>query len=160
MRAYHTIMEGYFWEGFEEEIYQHLRRCMDHVEMEEIHNSWEELAQPPLFPLRIRGDSSMSHSICMDKTYGKGIICLHNDLYNVYVQPLTIYVQDISQGRGILPSRLHCLPEAIRSIGDGHSLGGLGEIVSFAEHAHFAPYPIHFLQSCEEATHYFIFCCS
>ena len=39
MRAYHTIMEGYIWEGFEEEIYQHLRRCMDHVEMEEIHNS-------------------------------------------------------------------------------------------------------------------------
>ena len=26
MRAYHTIMEGYTWEGFEEEIYQHLRR--------------------------------------------------------------------------------------------------------------------------------------
>lgn len=43
MRAYHTIMEGYFWEGFEEEIYQHMRRCMDHVEMEEIHNSLEEL---------------------------------------------------------------------------------------------------------------------
>ena len=33
MRAYHTIMEGYLWEGFEEEIYQHMKRCMDHVEM-------------------------------------------------------------------------------------------------------------------------------
>lgn len=82
----------------------------------------------------------MSHSIFMSKTYGKGIVCLHNDLYNVYVQPLTIYVQDISQGRRIIPSRLHGLHEAISSIGDGHSLGELVEIVSFAEHAHFSPY--------------------
>ena len=51
MRAYHTIMEGYTWEGFEEEKYQHLRRCMDHVEMEEIHNSLMELSQPPLFSM-------------------------------------------------------------------------------------------------------------
>ena len=64
LRAYHTIMEGYFWEGFEEEIYQHMRRCMDHVEM-------EELAQPPLFSWRMRGGSSMSHSICMNKIFGK-----------------------------------------------------------------------------------------
>ena len=44
MRSYHTIMEGYTWEVFEEEIYQHLRRCMDHVEMEERHKYLEELA--------------------------------------------------------------------------------------------------------------------
>ena len=24
MRAYYTIMEGYFWEGFEDKIYQHM----------------------------------------------------------------------------------------------------------------------------------------
>ena len=56
LRAYHTIMEGYFWKGLEEEIYQHMRRCMDHVKMEKIHNSLEDLAQPPLFSLRMRGD--------------------------------------------------------------------------------------------------------
>ena len=95
MRAYHNIMEGYIWEGFEEEIYQHLRRCMDHVEMEEIHNSLGELSQPPLSSLRMRGDLSMSHSICMSKSYGKDIFWLHNDLYNEYVHSLhslTIYV--------------------------------------------------------------------
>ena len=36
MRAYCTIMEGYFWRGFEEEIYQHMRRCIDHMEIEEL----------------------------------------------------------------------------------------------------------------------------
>ena len=33
MRAYNTIREGYTWEGFEEEIYQNLRRFMDSVEI-------------------------------------------------------------------------------------------------------------------------------
>ena len=65
---------------------------MNHVEMQEIHNSLEELVQPPLFSLRMRGDSSMSHSICMRKVNGEDIVCLHNDLYNVYMHPLTIYV--------------------------------------------------------------------
>ena len=83
MRAYHTIMEGYFWMGFEEEIYQHMSRCMDQMQMEEIHDSLGELAKPTLFSFRMRGDSSMSHSICMSKTYGKGIICLHDDLYKI-----------------------------------------------------------------------------
>ena len=85
-------MGGYIWEGFEEEIYQHLRRCMDHVEMEEIHKSLEELTQPPLFSLRMRWDSSMSHSICMGKSYGKDTVWLHNNLYNEYVHSLTINV--------------------------------------------------------------------
>ena len=84
MRAYHTIMEGYFWEGFEEEIYHYMRRCMDHMEM-------EELAQPTRFPLRMRGDSSMSHSICMNKTYGKSLVDFHSNL-SIYVHILTIYV--------------------------------------------------------------------
>ena len=107
MRAYHTIMEGYTWEGFEEEIYQHLRGCMDHVEMEEIRNSLGDLTLPPLFSWRMRGDSSMSHSICMGKAYGKDIVWLHNDLYNEYVHSLTIYVQVIAPRRSILPYRLH-----------------------------------------------------
>ena len=89
----------------------------------------------------------MSHSICMRKTYGKDIVWLHNDLY---VRSLTICVQDIAEGGIIFPSRLHGLLEAISSFGDGHSLEGLGEITSFAEHAYFAPYTIHFLQTCEE----------
>ena len=92
MRAYHTIMEGYTWEGFEEEIYQHLRRCMDHVEMEEIHNSLMELSQPPLSSWGMRGDLSMSHSICVSKAYGKDYVFMHNDLLNEYLHSFTIHV--------------------------------------------------------------------
>ena len=59
---------------------QHMRRFIGHVQMEEIHNSLEELAQPPLFSLRLRGDSILSHSICIRKTYGKGIVYFHDDI--------------------------------------------------------------------------------
>ena len=100
---------------------------MDQMEMEERHKSLEELAQPPLFSLRIRGDSSMSHSICMRRVYGKGIhCCLHDYLKNVYMHPLTIHVQDDSPRRSIIFSRPHGLDEAISMI-DGHPPGGLGE---------------------------------
>ena len=71
-------MEGYTWEGFEEEIYQHLRRCMDHVEMEEIHNSLMGLSQRPLSSLGMRGDLSMDHSICMNGNFGKEHAYVHN----------------------------------------------------------------------------------
>ena len=123
---------------------------MDHVQMEEIHNSLEELAQPPLFSLRMRGDSSMGHSIFMSKTYGKGIVYLHNDLYNVYMHPLTIHVQDVAPRRSILFSRPHGLLKAMSNIGD-HSLGELGEEMYFGGQAHLVPYIIHFLHTYEES---------
>ena len=59
---------------------------------EERHNSLEELLQPPLFSLRMRGESSMSHSLCMSRTYGKGVDCLHDYLYDICIYPLTIYM--------------------------------------------------------------------
>ena len=92
MRAYHTIMEGYTWEGFEEEIYQHFRRCMDHVEMEEVHNSLGELSQPPLSSFGIRVDLSMSHPIFMRRVYGNDHICMHNDVLDDYFHSFTMYV--------------------------------------------------------------------
>ena len=110
------------------------------MELEEIHNSLGELSQPPLLSLRMREDLSMSHSICMSKTYGKDTVWLHSDLYNEYMNSLTIYVQDIASRRRIIPSRLHGLLEAISSIDDGHSLGGLREMISYAGYAQFAPY--------------------
>ena len=76
--------------------------------------------------VKMRGDSSMSYSLCMRKTYGKGVDYLHDNLYNVCMYPLTIYVQDVAPMRSILSSRLHGLLEAMSSI-DDHSLGGLGE---------------------------------
>ena len=115
--------------------------------MEEIHNSLEELAQPPLFSLRMTGDSFLRHSICMSKTYGKGIVYLHDDLY---IHPLTIYVQDVAPRRSIFFSRPHGLLEAMSTIGN-HSLGGLGEEMYFGGHTHLAPCIIHFLHTFEES---------
>ena len=63
MKSYNTIMGEFTWEGIEEEVYQHLRRCMDHVEMVEIHKSMEELSQPPFSSFGKRGDLPMDHSI-------------------------------------------------------------------------------------------------
>ena len=55
---------------------------MDHVEMEERHNFFMELSKPPLSSLGMRGDLSMSHSICMSRVYGKDHVYVHNDLLN------------------------------------------------------------------------------
>ena len=92
---------------------------MDHEEM-------EELAQPTLFPLRMRGNSVMSHSIYMRKTYGRSIVDLHSDL-SIYMHLLTIYVQGFYQRRIILPSRFDGLHKAIM---DDHSLSGYVENIS------------------------------
>ena len=110
-----------------------MKRCMDQVQMEEIHNSLGELAQPPLFSLRIRGDSSMSHSICMSRAYGKGDDCLHDYFFNVYMHPLSIHVQDDAPRRSVIFSRPHGLDEAISMI-DGHYLGRLGEEIYYGGH--------------------------
>ena len=43
IRACHTILEGFMWEGFKEEMHYHMRKCIDCLEGEEKHSSWEEL---------------------------------------------------------------------------------------------------------------------
>ena len=107
---------------------------MDHEEM-------EELAQSTLFPLRMRGDSSMSHSIYMSKTYGKSIVDLHSDL-SICMHLLTIYMQGFAQRKDIIPSRFDGLHEAIM---DDHSLRGYGEEIFHGEHTHIAHSIIYFL---------------
>ena len=64
------ILKSYYWEGFEEEIYQHCQRCMNLVEMGQQHSSVEELIQPSLSPLE-GGDISMHHSKFMGRTIGE-----------------------------------------------------------------------------------------
>ena len=44
IRTYHTILEGFMWEYFEEERHYHMSKCIDYLEGEEKHNSWEELS--------------------------------------------------------------------------------------------------------------------
>ena len=80
----------------------------------------------------------------MSKTYGEVIDYLHDDLY---IHPLTIYVQDVAPRRSILFSRTHGLLEAMSTIGD-HSLGGLGEEIYFGGHMlTLQTYIIHFLHT-------------
>ena len=83
----------------------------------------------------------------MSMNYGNGIFYLHDDLY---IPPLTIYVQDVAPRRGILLFGPHGLLEAIRNFGD-NSLGGLGEEMYFGGPTHLAPYIIHFLHTFEES---------
>ena len=44
IRTYHTILDGFMWENFKEEMHSHMSKCMDHLLVEEEHSSWEELS--------------------------------------------------------------------------------------------------------------------
>ena len=39
IRTHHIISNGFMWEGFEEDLYQHYQRCMCHMNMEQQYNS-------------------------------------------------------------------------------------------------------------------------
>jgi len=149
MRAYHTILEGYTWEGFEEEIYNHFRRCMDHMDMEEIHKYLMELSKTPLFSMGMRGDLPMDHSICVKKAYGKDNVCMHNDLLNEYFHSFTIHVQAIDPNGSILPYKIHGQLGAIKCVEHGYSLGGYREMIYHSECTPKAPNITHLLKTCE-----------
>ena len=149
MRAYHNIMEGLIWEGFKEDIHQHIRRCMDFLKMEERHNSLEELSQPLPFSLRMRGSPSMRYFTILFKVNGKGCVYVHHDSLTIYFYSLAIHVQVISLRGGTLSYSLHGLPGAISNDEDGHSLGDMGEMISYSGCAQFSPHIIHLLQACE-----------
>ena len=76
---------------------------MNHVEMEEIHKSLKDLSWPSLSSLGMRGDLSISHSICMSRVYGKDHVYVHNDLLDDYLHSFTIYVHAIDLSSIILP---------------------------------------------------------
>ena len=150
MRAYNTIMEGYTWEGFGQEIYQNLRRCMDHVEMEEILNSLMELSQLLLSSLGMRGDLSMSHPIYVRKVYGKDLIFMYDDLYDEYLYSFTIHVQAIVPWGSILPYKFHGQIWAINIVEHGHSLGGYRAMIYHFGCTPKAPNISHLFKTCEK----------
>ena len=92
----------------------------------------------------------MSHLTIFNQVHGKDCIYVHHDSFTMYFHFLIIHVQDIYPTGGTISSRLHGLLEAIDNDYDGHSLGDLGEMISYAWYAQFAPYTIHLLQACEE----------
>ena len=114
------------WEGFEEELYQNFQRCMDHVEMGEIHNSMKELSQPPLSSFGMRGDLSMDHSICMSINFGKEHAYVHDVSFGEYFHSFTMYMQAIAPRRSILPYKIHGQLWAIKFFEHGHSLEDIG----------------------------------
>ena len=71
IRAYHTILDGFMWENFKEEVHSHMENCMDHLLDEEGHNSWEELSSTPPYSLSVRGGSSMSYLADFKQVYDK-----------------------------------------------------------------------------------------
>ena len=121
-------MEIYTWEGFEEELYQHLKICMDHVEMGDIHNSMDELSQPPISSFGRKGDLSMDHSLFMSRNFGKEHAYVHNVSFDDYLHSFTMYMQAIALRRSILTYKIHGQLWAINISKHGHSLGGYREM--------------------------------
>ena len=58
--AYHSLLGGFIWEGFKEEVHSHMKKCMDYLLEREEHSSWEEPSFTYPYPLSVRGNSSMS----------------------------------------------------------------------------------------------------
>ena len=123
---------------------------MDHVEMEEIHNSFMELSQPPLSSLGMRGDISMSHSIIVIKGYGKDNVFMHDDLLDKYFHSFTIHVQAIAPSERNLPYKLHGQLGVIKNVDHGHSLGKFWEMKYHSGCTPLAPNITHLLKSCEK----------
>ena len=69
--SYHTILDGFMWENFKEDMHSHMSKCMDHLLVEEEHRSWEELSLSPPYSLRVRGSSSMSYLADFKQVYHK-----------------------------------------------------------------------------------------
>ena len=44
IKAYRIILERFMWEYFKKEMHSHMRKCIDHLLVEEEHSSWEELS--------------------------------------------------------------------------------------------------------------------
>ena len=89
IRVYRTILDGFIWEGFKEEIHHHMRRCMDCLEVEERHKSLVELSKPPPFSLEVRGGPSMSCLTSLNHVHGKDFIYVHHDSFTKYFHFLT-----------------------------------------------------------------------
>ena len=69
--AYHTILDGFMWENFKEEVHSHMKKCMDHLLDQDEHSSWEELSSTPPYSLSVKGGSSMSNLVDFRQVYDK-----------------------------------------------------------------------------------------
>ena len=86
VRAYHTLLGGFIWEGFKEEVHSHMKMCMDYLVEEEEHSSGEEPPFTPPYSLSVRGSSSMSYPTDIKQVYREAGTFEH---YNV--SPICLY---------------------------------------------------------------------
>ena len=91
----------------------------------------------------------MSHFTIFLNVHGKDCVCVHNDPITEYLYFFVIHVQFIAPKGGTLSYRLLGPFGAIRSDGDGHSVGYSGEMISYLGCAQLTPHISHFLQACE-----------
>ena len=100
IKAYHTILYGLMWESFKEDMHSHMRKCMDHLLVEEEHNSWEELSLPPPYSLSVRGSSSMSYLADLKQVYDKHCIAKPHDVFIIYFHFLNTHVEVLAPREG------------------------------------------------------------
>ena len=85
IKTCHTILYGFMWENFREEMHSHMSKCMDHFLVEEEHSSWEELSLSPPYLLSVRGSSSMSYLADFRQVYSKHCIVESHDVFIIYL---------------------------------------------------------------------------
>ena len=121
------ILRSYYSEGFERELYQHCQRCMDIVEMEQQHDSKEELNQPSHSSLE-EESRSMHHSIDGRRIVGEEHALSTSVLYSNFMHYYTIFLQAMTPRR----SNIFCKPHGQYSVSKiselGHSLGRTRDI--------------------------------
>ena len=128
MKLNNTILRSYNWEGFEGELYQNFQRFMDHMEMDQQHNSMKDLIQPSL-SLFEEGNRTMHHSICLRRTIGEEHTYVNHILFPNCMPYFTMYMQTMTPKRSVIPYKLHVQLFA-KTISDyGHFLGEQREIL-------------------------------
>ena len=67
------------------DMHSHMRKCMDHLPVEEEHRSWEKTSSTPPYSLCVRGDSSMSYLTNVRQVYGGTCISEYPDVSTICV---------------------------------------------------------------------------
>ena len=106
-----------------------MKKCIDHLLVEEKHSSWEELSSSPPYSLGVRGSSSMSYLIDLNQVYSETCIFKHHDVSTIFFYFLNTHMQGFSPRGGTFSYGFHKALWALNNDDVGHSLGDLGEMM-------------------------------
>ena len=127
-----------------------MRKCIEHLLVEEEHSSGEELSLPPPSSLSVRGSSSMSYLADLTQVYDKHCISENNDIFIIYLHFLNTHVQVLAPRGGTFSYGLHEPLWAMNNGDVGHSLGDLREMMYSPWCDSLTPTIIHLLQACKK----------